>query len=150
MRVVVQRVAHAQVDIEQNTCAKIGKGLLLFVGITHSDTEADLDWMCKKITQLRIFADENGQMNLSVLDIKGSILLVSQFTLYAAVQKGNRPSFMEAAAPTQAAPMVEQFRLKLSQVLQQAIPSGVFGADMKVSLLNDGPVTILIDSKNKT
>ena len=147
MRVVVQRVAHAQVNIQQTTCAQIGKGLLLLVGITHSDSEADLDWMCQKITKLRIFSDENGQMNLSVLDIKVAILVVSQFTLYADVKKGNRPSFVAAAAPSQAAPFIELFRSKLSEILQQPIPSGVFGADMQVSLINDGPVTILLDSK---
>lgn len=147
MRVVVQRVAHAQVNIQQTTCAQIGKGLLLLVGITHSDSEADIDWMCQKITKLRIFSDENGQMNLSVLDIKAAILVVSQFTLYADVKKGNRPSFVAAAAPSHASPLIELFRSKLSEVLQQPIPAGVFGAEMQVSLLNDGPVTILLDSK---
>lgn len=147
MRVVVQRVSHAQVNIQQTTCAQIGKGLLLLVGITHSDTEADLDWMCQKITKLRIFSDDKGHMNLSVLDLKAAILVVSQFTLYADAKKGNRPSFVAAAAPSQAAPFIELFRSKLSEILQQPIPSGVFGADMQVSLLNDGPVTILLDSK---
>lgn len=149
MRVVVQRVKQAAVSIQNNCCAEIKHGLLLLVGIHSNDTSKDLEWMCNKICKLRIFADENGAMNKSVLDINGDILLVSQFTLYADVQKGNRPSFMDAAPPKIAAPLIEEFKLLLANSIQKEIPTGVFGADMQVSLTNDGPVTILIDSTQK-
>lgn len=147
MRVVVQRVRHATVSIQEKNCAQINHGLLLLVGMSQQDTQTDLEWMCKKICNLRIFSDENGQMNRSVIDIKGDLLLVSQFTLYADVKKGNRPSFIEAAAPALAAPLIEKFKSMLAVNLQKDIPSGVFGADMQITLLNDGPVTIIFDSK---
>jgi len=150
MRVVVQRVKEAAVSIQNNCCAEIKQGLLLLVGIHSNDTSKDLEWMCNKICKLRIFADENGAMNKSVVEVNGDILLVSQFTLYADVQKGNRPSFMDAAAPAIAAPLIEEFKLLLANCMQKEIPSGVFGADMQVTLTNDGPVTILIDSTQKS
>ena len=149
MRVIVQRVSQAAVSIQNNCCAQIKQGLLLLVGIHSNDTQKDLEWMCNKICKLRIFADENGAMNKSVIDANGDILLVSQFTLYADVQKGNRPSFMDAAPPIIAAPLIEEFKLLLANSIQKEIPTGVFGADMQVSLTNDGPVTILIDSTQK-
>ena len=149
MRVVIQRVANASVTVESKVVAEIQKGLLVFVGIEEADTQEDLDWLVTKITQLRIFNDENEVMNLSVQDIDGDVLVVSQFTLHAATKKGNRPSYIKAAKPDFAIPMYERFVKALESKLGKKVPTGIFGADMKVLLLNDGPVTIQIDSKNK-
>ena len=149
MRTVIQRVANASVTVEAKVVAEIQKGLLVFVGIEEADTQEDLDWLVTKITQLRIFNDENEVMNLSVQDIDGDVLVVSQFTLHAATKKGNRPSYIKAAKPDFAIPMYERFVKTLESKLGKKVPTGIFGADMKVLLLNDGPVTIQIDSKNK-
>ena len=149
MRTVIQRVANASVTVESKVVAEIQKGLLVFVGIEEADSQEDLDWLVTKITQLRIFNDENEVMNLSVQDIDGDVLVVSQFTLHAATKKGNRPSYIKAAKPDIAIPMYERFVKALESKLGKKVPTGIFGADMKVLLLNDGPVTILIDSKNK-
>ena len=149
MRVVIQRVANASVTVEAKVVAEIQKGLLVFVGIEEADSQEDLDWLVTKITQLRIFNDENEVMNLSVQDIDGDVLVVSQFTLHAATKKGNRPSYIKAAKPDFAIPMYERFVKALELKLGKKVPTGIFGADMKVLLLNDGPVTILIDSKNR-
>ena len=149
MRVVIQRVANASVTVEAKVVAEIQKGLLVFVGIEEADSQEDLDWLVTKITQLRIFNDENEVMNLSVQDIDGDVLVVSQFTLHAATKKGNRPSYIKAAKPDFAIPMYERFVKALESKLGKKVPTGIFGADMKVLLLNDGPVTIQIDSKNK-
>ena len=149
MRVVIQRVANASVTVEAKVVAEIQKGLLVFVGIEEADSQEDLDWLITKITQLRIFNDENEVMNLSVQDIDGDVLVVSQFTLHAATKKGNRPSYIKAAKPDFAIPMYERFVKALESKLGKKVPTGIFGADMKVLLLNDGPVTIQMDSKNK-
>ena len=149
MRTVIQRVANASVTVEAKVVSEIQKGLLVFVGIEEADTQEDLDWLVTKITQLRIFNDENEVMNLSVQDIDGDVLVVSQFTLHAATKKGNRPSYIKAAKPDFAIPMYERFVKALESTLGKKVPTGIFGADMKVLLLNDGPVTIQIDSKNK-
>ena len=149
MRTVIQRVTNASVTVESKVVAEIQKGLLVFVGIEEADTQEDLDWLVTKITQLRIFNDENEVMNLSVQDIDGDVLVVSQFTLHAATKKGNRPSYIKAAKPDFAIPMYERFVKALELKLGKKVPTGIFGADMKVLLLNDGPVTILIDSKNR-
>ena len=149
MRVVIQRVANASVTVEAKVVAEIQKGLLVFVGIEEADSQEDLDWLVTKITQLRIFNDENEVMNLSVQDIDGDVLVVSQFTLHAATKKGNRPSYIKAAKPDFAIPMYERFVKALESKLGKKVPTGIFGADMKVLLLNDGPVTIQMDSKNK-
>ena len=149
MRTVIQRVANASVTVEAKVVSEIQKGLLVFVGIEEADTQEDLDWLVTKITQLRIFNDENEVMNLSVQDIDGDVLVVSQFTLHAATKKGNRPSYIKAAKPDFAIPMYERFVKTLESKLGKKVPTGIFGADMKVLLLNDGPVTIQIDSKNK-
>ena len=149
MRTVIQRVANASVTVESKVVAEIQKGLLVFVGIEEADTQEDLDWLVTKITQLRIFNDENEVMNLSVQDIDGDVLVVSQFTLHAATKKGNRPSYIKAAKPDFAIPMYERFVKALESKIKKKVPTGIFGADMKVLLLNDGPVTIQIDSKNK-
>ena len=149
MRTVIQRVANASVTVEAKVVAEIQKGLLVFVGIEEADSQEDLDWLVTKITQLRIFNDENEVMNLSVQDIDGDVLVVSQFTLHAATKKGNRPSYIKAAKPDFAIPMYERFVQALGSKLGKKVPTGIFGADMKVLLLNDGPVTIQMDSKNK-
>jgi len=149
LRTVIQRVANASVTVESKVVAEIQKGLLVFVGIEEADTQEDLDWLVTKIAQLRIFNDENEVMNLSVQDIDGDVLVVSQFTLHAATKKGNRPSYIKAAKPDFAIPMYERFVKALESKLGKKVPTGIFGADMKVLLLNDGPVTIQIDSKNK-
>ena len=149
MRTVIQRVTNASVTVESKVVSEIQKGLLVFVGIEEADTQEDLDWLVTKITQLRIFNDENEVMNLSVQDIDGDVLVVSQFTLHAATKKGNRPSYIKAAKPDFAIPMYERFVKTLESKLGKKVPTGIFGADMKVLLLNDGPVTIQIDSKNK-
>ena len=149
MRTVIQRVTNASVTVEAKVVSEIQKGLLVFVGIEEADSQEDLDWLVAKITQLRIFNDENEVMNLSVQDIDGDVLVVSQFTLHAATKKGNRPSYIKAAKPDFAIPMYERFVKALESKLGKKVPTGIFGADMKVLLLNDGPVTIQIDSKNK-
>lgn len=149
MRVVIQRTSHASVTINTVCKASIGKGLLILLGIEEADEVEDIDWLCKKITNLRIFDDEQGVMNKSVLDIDGEILLISQFTLHASTKKGNRPSYIKAAKPEIAIPLYEEFCKRLSKELGKEIGSGEFGADMKVELLNDGPVTICIDTKNR-
>ncbi len=149
MRTVIQRVTNASVTVEAKVVSEIQKGLLVFVGIEEADTQEDLDSLVTKITQLRIFNDENEVMNLSIQDIDGDVLVVSQFTLHAATKKGNRPSYIKAAKPDIAIPMYERFVKALESKLGKKVPTGIFGADMKVLLLNDGPVTIQIDSKNK-
>jgi D-tyrosyl-tRNA(Tyr) deacylase len=149
MRVLIQRVAEASVTIEGNVKSAIGPGLLVLLGIETEDATEDIDWLCKKIVQLRIFSDEDDKMNLSVQDIQGQILVISQFTLHASTKKGNRPSYIKAARPEVAIPLYEQFVDQLSIALGQPVGTGDFGADMKVRLLNDGPVTIWIDSKNR-
>ena len=149
MRVVIQRVKEAEVKVDRNVTGKIGLGLLVLAGFEDADSQEDLEWMASKICQLRIFNDSEGLMNLSVAEVGGEILAVSQFTLHAITKKGNRPSFIRAAKPDIAIPLYEQFKIILSQKMGNEIQCGIFGADMKVSLLNDGPVTILIDSKNK-
>ena len=149
MRLVIQRVSEASVTIEGTIKSSIGQGLLILLGITNEDTQEDIDWLCGKVSKLRIFNDENGVMNKSVIDINGEIIVVSQFTLMASTKKGNRPSYIRAARPDFAIPMYETFVKQLSIIAQRPIQTGEFGADMKVQLLNDGPVTILIDSKSK-
>ena len=149
MRVVIQRVSSASVTIKDKVVASIQQGLLLLVGIEEQDTPEDVLWLSSKITNLRIFSDENKVMNLSVKDIKGGIVVVSQFTLHAATKKGNRPSYIKAARPETAIPLYEDFIHQLENQLEKKIQTGVFGADMQVALVNDGPVTIIIDSRNK-
>jgi D-tyrosyl-tRNA(Tyr) deacylase len=149
MRVVIQRVCEASVKVEGKITGSIQKGLLVLVGIEDADANEDLEWISSKIVNLRIFDDETGVMNLSVKDIDGEVLLVSQFTLHAATKKGNRPSYIKASKPDVAIPIYEKLILQLMNDLGKEIPTGIFGADMKVQLLNDGPVTIVMDSKNK-
>ncbi len=149
MRIIIQRVSEASVTIEQKIVAQINQGLLVLLGIEEEDTLEDINWLVSKIVNLRIFADENEVMNLSVKDIDGKIIVVSQFTLHASTKKGNRPSYIKAAKPNVAIPMYEKFVQQLETELGKKIQTGQFGADMKVALVNDGPVTISIDSKNK-
>lgn len=149
MRVVIQRVVSASVDVDHSVVGSIGKGLMVLVGIEDADTTEDVEWLSSKITQLRIFNDEAGIMNRSLKDIDGELLLVSQFTLHAATKKGNRPSYIRASRPELAIPLYEQFKQQLEKELGKGIATGIFGADMKVSLINDGPVTIIMDTKNK-
>ena len=149
MKVVIQRVSEASVSIDKIVKDKINTGLLVLIGFEETDTLEDIAWMSGKITRLRIFGDENGNMNLSVNDVGGDILLISQFTLHASTKKGNRPSFIKAAKPEIAIPLYEQCIKQLQVDLGKPIQTGEFGADMKVALINDGPVTITIDSKNK-
>ncbi len=149
MRAVIQRVSNALVKVDGTITGQIQQGLLVFVGIEDSDGQDDLEWLSGKIVNLRIFNDEEGVMNKSVKDIEGRVLLVSQFTLHAAIKKGNRPSYIRASKPETAVPMYENFKQQLATDLGKEIQSGIFGADMKVELLNDGPVTIIIDTKNK-
>jgi D-tyrosyl-tRNA(Tyr) deacylase len=149
MRVVIQRVTNASVTIDNAVFSSIENGLLLLLGIEDVDSEEDIVWLCNKIANIRIFNDSDGVMNLSVADVKGELLVVSQFTLFAATKKGNRPSYIRASKPDFAIPMYERFVKVLSEVSNTNVKTGVFGADMKVDLRNDGPVTILIDSKNK-
>lgn len=149
MKVVLQRVSEASVTIDNQKVADIQKGLLILVGIEDLDTQEDIDWLVGKIIKMRIFGDENHVMNCSVQDIDGDIIVVSQFTLHAAVKKGNRPSYLKASKPEFAIPMYENFVNRLENDFGKKIQTGIFGADMKVNLLNDGPVTILIDSKNR-
>ena len=149
MRVLIQRTKHASVTIDGRCKSAIKEGLLVLVGIEDSDGKEDIEWLCKKIVNLRIFDDENGVMNRSVLDIEGEILVVSQFTLHASTKKGNRPSYIRASKPEIAIPLYETFCKELSLSLGKEVGTGEFGADMKVELLNDGPVTIWMDTKNK-
>jgi D-tyrosyl-tRNA(Tyr) deacylase len=149
MRVVVQRVSHASVTIDGKVKGAIQEGFMILVGIEHIDTEADVDWLCKKILGLRIFDDENGVMNRSILEVGGEILVVSQFTLHASTKKGNRPSYIRAAKHEVAIPLYEKFCAQLSDGLGKPVETGEFGADMKVELLNNGPVTICMDTQNK-
>ncbi|MGB0881306.1 MAG: D-aminoacyl-tRNA deacylase [Vicingaceae bacterium] len=149
MKVVIQRVNKASVTINGKIKSKIDAGLLLLLGIEEADTTEDINWLCAKIAKLRIFGDENGAMNLSVKDTNGDIIVVSQFTLYASTKKGNRPSFINAAKPEIAIPLYQQFVTQLEKEIEKPIQTGEFGADMKVELVNDGPVTIIIDSKNR-
>jgi D-tyrosyl-tRNA(Tyr) deacylase len=149
MRSVIQRVSNASVKVDGVITGQIQQGLLVLVGIEDSDGQEDLEWLSGKIVNLRIFNDEEGVMNKAVKDIEGGILVVSQFTLHAATKKGNRPSYIRASKPEIAVPMYERFKQQLATDLEKEIQSGIFGADMKVELLNDGPVTIIIDTKNK-
>ncbi len=149
MKVVLQRVTSASVTVEDKIVGEIQKGIVVLVGIEDADSQEDIDWLVGKITQLRIFGDENGVMNLSVEEVNGDVLVVSQFTLHAATKKGNRPSYIKAARPEVAIPMYEKFVSSLETKLSKKVATGIFGADMKVALLNDGPVTIIIDSKSK-
>jgi D-aminoacyl-tRNA deacylase len=149
MRIVIQRVTQASVEINKTIKGQIGLGLLLLAGFTADDTDEDLKWMATKVAQLRIFGDSEGKMNLSVQDVGGDVLAISQFTLYALTKKGNRPSYINAAPPAIAIPLYEKFIGCMEVALGKSIQTGEFGADMKVSLLNDGPVTIYIDSKNR-
>lgn len=149
MRTVIQRVRHASVTIDGVVKSKIDQGLLILVGVEDSDTQEDVDWLAQKIAALRIFDDANGVMNLSLSDIGGEALVVSQFTLWASYKKGNRPSYIRASRPERAIPMYEAFCARLSEVLGRPVGTGEFGADMKVELLNDGPVTICMDTHNK-
>lgn len=149
MRVVIQRVSEAYVTVSRNKISSINKGLLILVGVEDTDTIEDIDFLVKKIVQLRIFDDEYGVMNLSVKDIEGDVIVVSQFTLHASTKKGNRPSYIRAAKPSVAVPMYEKFIEKLEFALGKKVGTGTFGAKMDVSLVNDGPVTIIIDTKQK-
>ena len=149
MRTLIQRVQHASVTINGEIKSQIGNGMLVLVGIEDRDSQEDIEWLTKKIANLRIFDDENGVMNRSVLDIEGEILVVSQFTLHASTKKGNRPSYIRASKPEIAIPLYEAFCKELSLSLGKKVGTGEFGADMKVELLNDGPVTIWMDTKNK-
>lgn len=148
MRAVIQRVSKASVTIGGKIKEEIQSGLLVLLGIEENDTGKDIEWLVKKIIQLRIFSDADGKMNLSVQDINGDILVISQFTLFSSTKKGNRPSFLRSAKPDIAIPLYEQFLSELQHQLNKEVYSGEFGADMKVELINDGPVTIIIDSKN--
>jgi len=149
MRILIQRVSEASVTIEESVNGKIATGLLLLLGVEPNDTEEDADWLVRKVSSLRIFNDEDGVMNLSATDIKGEYLVISQFTLHASTKKGNRPSYIKAARPEQAIPLYEYFIQQLDAVTETKVQKGIFGADMKVGLINDGPVTIWVDSKNK-
>ena len=149
MRAVIQRVSEASVTIEGKKVAAVKAGLLVLVGIEDADTPEDIDWLCAKIIKLRIFGDEDGLMNRSIEDIGGDIIVVSQFTLHAAIKKGNRPSYIRAAKPDIAIPLYEAFIIQMEKELGRKIQTGAFGADMKVALLNDGPVTIIIDTKSR-
>lgn len=149
MKVVIQRVSHSSVTIEGKKVASIANGLLILLGIINEDSQEDINWITKKISNLRIFDDEDGVMNKSIIDIRGEAIVVSQFTLHANTKKGNRPSYIKAAKPNVAIPLYETFVKQLEQHLGKEVQTGEFGADMKVELLNDGPVTIIMDSKQK-
>ena len=149
MRVVIQRVSQASVKIDDKLHASIGLGFLILVGIEEADGKEDIEWLTNKILNLRIFNDENGKMNLSLNDSSGELLIISQFTLFASTKKGNRPSFTKSAIPSIAIPLYQQFVVALQNQLSTNVKTGVFGANMQVELINDGPVTILIDSKNR-
>lgn len=149
MRAVIQRVTSAGVEVEAGKNAKIGSGFMILIGIENADDITDIEWLCKKIVGLRVFDDEQGRMNLSIGDIDGNVLVVSQFTLHASTKKGNRPSYVKAAKPDVAIPLYEQFVKYLETTLGKEVKTGEFGAYMKITLVNDGPVTILMDSKRK-
>lgn len=149
MRVVLQRVKSASVTVSEELVSEIGRGYLILLGIEAADTQEDIAWLCGKIARLRVFEDDKGAMNKSVLDVEGEILVVSQFTLHASTKKGNRPSFIKAARPEQAIPLYQQFITQLEQEIGKKVGTGIFGAMMDVALVNDGPVTITIDSKVK-
>ncbi|MCT3763607.1 D-aminoacyl-tRNA deacylase [Elizabethkingia anophelis] len=148
MKVVIQRVSESEVVVENQSVGKIGKGFMLLIGIDENDEKQDADWLVQKILNLRVFGDEEGKMNLSIVDIKGDLVCISQFTLIADYKKGNRPSFIKAAKPDKAIPLFEYFKEEIAKSGLKT-ESGIFGADMKVSLINDGPVTIVMDSKTK-
>lgn len=149
MKVVIQRVSEASVSVEGNITGKIGRGLMILVGIEESDNESDVEYLTKKIVNLRIFDDSEGVMNISLIDTGGEILLISQFTLHAQTKKGNRPSYIKAARPETAIPIYEKFKKSLTIASGTEVKSGIFGAEMKVSLVNEGPVTIIIDTKEE-
>ena len=149
MRIVIQKVKEASVSVENKTISSIKKGLLILVGIENADTQEDINYLVKKVVQLRVFGDENGVMNLSVKDVGGDIIVVSQFTLHANTKKGNRPSYIRAAKPNISIPMYEKFIVEMESALGKKVGTGEFGATMNVALINDGPVTIIIDSKQK-
>ena len=149
MKILIQRVGHASIEVEHKMHAQIKSGLLIFLGIEKDDDSSDVDYLIGKSAALRIFNDLDGKMNLSIQDVGGEALIVSQFTLHASTKKGNRPSYVKAARPEHAIPLYEYFIQKMNLELPEKVKSGVFGADMKIQLLNDGPVTIMIDSKNK-
>ena len=149
MKAVIQRVSRASVKVDGKISGEIGEGLLVLLGIEDADTDEDIQWLSNKIVSLRIFNDENGVMNKSVMDVDGNILLVSQFTLHASTKKGNRPSYIKASKSEIAVPLYEKMIAQLESDLSKKIQTGIFGADMKVALLNDGPVTIIIDTKNR-
>ena len=149
MKAVIQRVSQASVSIDKQLKSSINNGLLVLLGIVDSDTGEDIDWLCNKIVNLRVFSDEDGVMNHSIKDVNGDVLVVSQFTLHASTKKGNRPSYIKAAKPEAAIPLYDKFAEKLKIILGKSVSTGEFGAMMDVSLVNDGPVTIIIDTKNK-
>ncbi|MEQ9263234.1 MAG: D-aminoacyl-tRNA deacylase [Owenweeksia sp.] len=149
MRALLQRVSSASVTIEGKEVSAIGRGLLLLLGVEEEDGREDIEWLARKVSSMRIFGDENGRMNVSLCDIKGELLIVSQFTLHASVKKGNRPSFIKAAKPERAIPLYEDFITECEKYLPGVVYSGEFGADMQIGLVNDGPVSIWIDTKNK-
>ena len=149
MRAVIQRVEEASVKINKDSVAEIGYGILIFVGIEVNDDLLDVEWLSNKIAQLRIFSDLKKKMNKSIIDINGDVLVVSQFTLHAKTKKGNRPSYIKAASAEKAIPLYKEFKRKLTFMIGKDVKSGIFGSDMKVSLINDGPITIIIDTKNK-
>ena len=149
MKVVIQRVSKAKVEVNDSVICKINQGFLILLGIENSDSQVDINWLVSKISNLRVFSDDELKMNLSIKDVKGEIIVVSQFTLHAKTKKGNRPSYIKSSRPEHAMPLYEQFKKDLSDVIGKEVQSGEFAADMKVSLTNDGPVTIIIDTKNK-
>ena len=149
MKAVIQRVTEASVTVDEKKVADIGHGLLILLGVEHEDTHEDVKWLSNKVARLRIFNDENGVMNTSLLDTNGDAIVVSQFTLHASTKKGSRPSYLKAAKPDVSIPMYEAFVAQLEKDLSKKVQTGIFAADMKVALLNDGPVTIIIDTKNK-
>lgn len=149
MRAVIQRVTHASCKVDEKITGEINNGFLVLLGIEDADDQEDVEWLASKIANMRVFGDENGLMNKSLADIDGNILLISQFTLFAATKKGNRPGFTRAARPEKAIPLYEEMKRQLIQLIQKEVQCGIFGADMKISLLNDGPVTIVMDTKNK-
>lgn len=149
MRIVIQRVSKAAVIVNKKTIAKINNGMLILLGIENEDSQEDIEWLCTKITNLRVFNDENGIMNFSIIDVEGEIMVVSQFTLYASTKKGNRPSYIKAARPEIAIPLYEKFIINLEDKLGKKIKTGIFGAHMQLHFINDGPVTITMDSKMK-
>lgn len=149
MRAIIQRVSKASVTVDERLISEISTGLLILLGIENEDTSEDIEWLSRKVANLRIFNDEDGVMNNSLLDVKGNAIVVSQFTLHAMTKKGNRPSYIKAAKPEVAIPIYEHFVMRLEKELGRKVGTGIFGADMKVEMLNDGPVTIIIDTKNK-